>query len=116
MSRTFKTKWFAKVATKAGITDMELCLAIAEAEKGQADDLGGGGVKKRLNRNEHRSIVLMKGRARWIYAYLFAKKDRENITPDELVEFRKLAKIYANATEVEIRQLLANQALSEICL
>lgn len=115
MLRVFKTRWFAKAATKAGIMDAELCEAITEAEKGQADDLGGGVLKKRLNRNEHRSIILMKGGNRWIYAYLFAKKDRQNIEPHELGEFRKLAKIYAAATEPEFKKLLADKALTEIC-
>lgn len=115
MGRTFKTRWFAKAAMKAGIADIELCMAIEEAKKGQADDLGGGVLKKRLNRNEHRSIILMKGGDRWIYAYLFAKKDRANIEKDELADFRKLAKFYAAATEAEIKTLLDDKALTEIC-
>ena len=40
--------------------------------------------KKRLNRNDHRSIVLAKGGRFWVYAYLFAKKDRANIGDGEL--------------------------------
>ncbi len=74
--RTFKTPWFAKAVAKARIKDDELCEAIAEVMKGQGDDLGGGVFKKRLNRNMHRSIILAKGRRSWVYAYLFAKKDR----------------------------------------
>lgn len=44
---------------------------------GQADDLGGGVFKKRLNDNMHRSIVLAKAGEFWVFAYLFAKKDRD---------------------------------------
>lgn len=40
----------------------------------QADDLGGGVFKKRLNKNMHRSIVQTKGGRHWIFAYLAAKK------------------------------------------
>ena len=43
--------------------------------RGQADDLGGGVFKKRLNDNMHRSIVLAKGGRHWVFAYLFAKKE-----------------------------------------
>ncbi len=55
--------------------------------KGKADDLGGGVFKKRLDRNRHRSIILAKGRHYWVYAYLFAKKDRSNIDESELARF-----------------------------
>src|ERR1700693_2985771 len=100
--RAFRTAWFSKAARKAGITDLELCEAIGEVMKGQADDLGGGVFKKRLNRNMHRSIVLAKGRRYWVYAYLFAKNDRANIGDDELRAFRNLADLYAGKTDVEI--------------
>ncbi|MGD0961087.1 MAG: type II toxin-antitoxin system RelE/ParE family toxin, partial [Methylomonas sp.] len=53
-SRIFKTAWFAKSAKKAHITYEELCLAIQQVMLGQADDLGGGVFKKRLNNNRHR--------------------------------------------------------------
>ena len=58
--RVFKTMHFAKTAKKADIKDKELCEAIQVVIKGQADDLGGGVFKKRLNKNLHRSIILAK--------------------------------------------------------
>lgn len=64
---------------------------------GHADDLGGGVFKKRLNDNMHRSIVLAKGGRIWVYEYLFAKKDRDNIEDGELAAFRLLAKGYAGS-------------------
>ncbi|MDR6643848.1 hypothetical protein J2X57_003081 [Luteibacter sp. 1214] len=72
--RVFKTAWFAKMAKKHLISDSELRNAALEVMRGQADDLGGGVFKKRLNRNMHRSIVVAKGRRYWIFAYLFAKR------------------------------------------
>ena len=83
--------------------------------QGQADDLGGGVFKKRLNDNMHRSIILAKAGKHWIYAYLFAKKDRENITPNELTAFKKLAKDYASAGEDKIAALIRDKELLEIC-
>ncbi len=91
-ARTFKTAWFAKAARKALIDDAELCRAIAEVRKGQADDLGGGVFKKRLDKNSRRSIILARGGAHWAYEFLFAKKDRDNIDDRELAAFRKLAR------------------------
>ena len=114
-ARAFKTAWFAKAARKALIDDDELCEAIAEVRRGQADDLGGGVFKKRLNKNRHRSIILAKGRRYWVYAYLFAKKDRANIDEDELRAFRKLADLYAGKTDVGIEKELKAKELVEIC-
>ena len=88
-ARAFKTAWFAKAARKALIDDAELCEAIAEVRKGQADDLGG--------------------------AYLLAKKDRANIDDDELKAFRKLADLCAAKTDVEIGKELEAKELVEIC-
>ena len=82
---------------------------------GQADDLGGGVYKKRLNNNMHRSIILAKGGIYWIYEYLFAKKDLGNIADDELAGFRLLAKSYATLTHLQIEHLLADKDLLEIC-
>lgn len=113
--RVFKTAWFAKEARKAKITDDELCRAINQVMQGQADDLGGGVYKKRLNDNMHRSIIVAKAGLHWIYAYLYAKKDRESIAPDELAAFKKLAKDYSSAGDAKIVALLIEKELLEIC-
>jgi hypothetical protein len=113
--RVFKTAWFAKETRKAKISDVDLCRAMQQVIQGQADDLGGGVFKKRLNDNMHRSIILAKAGKHWIYAYLFAKKDRENITSNELTAFKKLAKDYASAGEDMLAALLEENELLEIC-
>lgn len=113
--RVFKTKWFTREAKARKIADSELCDAINELLQGQGDDLGGGVWKKRLNKNLDRSIVLAKGGSRWIYAYLFEKKDRANIEEDELKAFKKLAKDYEKASDEQIKDLLKSKELTEIC-
>ena len=113
--RAFKTAPFSKAARKARIQDDDLCAALREVMRGQADDLGGGVFKKRLDRNRSRSIILAKGGRYWIYAYLFAKKDRANITDAELQDFRTLAKAYATLNETQIDRLLRDTDLTEIC-
>jgi hypothetical protein len=113
--RAFKTAWFTKAARKSLINDKELCEAIAQVRLGQADDLGGGVFKKRLDKNRHRSIILAKGRRYWVYAYLFAKQGRANIDEDELMAFRKLADLYSGKTDVEIERELKAKELVEIC-
>jgi hypothetical protein len=113
--RTFKTAWFSKAARKALIPDQELCEAMEQVRKGQADDLGGGVFKKRLDKNRHRSIIVAKGRRYWVYAYLFAKKDRDNITSADLVAFRNMADFYASMTDEAIAIALDEKDLMEIC-
>ncbi len=113
--RAFKTSWFAKAARKAHIGDEELCSAILQIIQGQTDDLGGGVFKKRLRKNQYRSIILANAGSFWVYEYLFAKQDRANIDDDELIEFRKLAKIYGTLTPKQVNRLLQDQDWTEIC-
>lgn len=113
--RTFKTAWFTKAARKARIADEELCDAIRQVRLGQADDLGGGVFKKRLDRNRHRSIILATSGRLWIYEYLFAKKDRANISARDLDDFRTLAKSYAALSGTMLARLLVDEDLVEIC-
>ena len=113
--KIFKVAWFAKAAKKAHIADEELCEAIKDVMLGQADDLGGGVFKKRLNNNMHRSIILAKGGQYWIFQYLFAKSDRENIDDEELLGFRKLAKVYEKLSAEKVKELQDDGELTEIC-
>lgn len=112
--RLFKTAWFAKAAKKAHISDKALSKAIHQVALGQADDLGGGVFKKRLNDNMHRSIVLAKAGEFWVFAYLFAKKDRANIDDDELLAFRRLADLYRRKTQADLEAEIETGALLEI--
>lgn len=113
--RAFKTRWFNKAASKAKIKDTDLCKAINEVAKGKADDLGGGVYKKRLNQNRHRSIIVAKGKHYWVYEFLYAKKDMDNISDQELENFRLLAKAYSSLDEQQLKELLQKQMLVEIC-
>lgn len=112
--RLFKTKRFAILAAKAWIGDDELREAFAEMLNGQADNLGGGVWKKRLNANRHRSIVLAKGGDYWVYQFLYAKKDQSNISQAELIGFRKMSKTYQALTETQVQFLLDSKEFTEI--
>ena len=63
----------------------------------------------------HRSIIVAKAGRHWIYAFLYAKKDRENIAADELAAFKKLAKDYSSASDAKIATLINDEELLEIC-
>lgn len=113
--RVFKTAWFSRAARKALIADDELCSAIRQVMLGQADDLGGGVFKKHLRKNLYRSIIVARGGRYWVYAYLFAKKDRANIEEDDLARFRKIAKAYETLTEQQVDELIEECSWMEIC-
>ena len=115
MERVFKTSWFTKAARKAHITDDELCSAIRQVMLGQVDDLGGGVFKKRVGKNQYRSIILARTGHYWIYEYLFAKQDRANIEDNELSEFRRLVKVYAGLTIHQVNKLIRENDWMEIC-
>lgn len=99
---------------KARISNKAFSKAISQVAVGQADDLGGGVFKKRLNDNMHRSIVLAKAREFWVFAYLFVKKARANIDDDELLAFRKLADLYRGKAKADLEAELEIGALLEI--
>ncbi|VVQ36776.1 hypothetical protein PS943_04972 [Pseudomonas fluorescens] len=112
--RLFKTKRFSMQVGKAWIDDDELREAFTEMLNGQADNLGGGVWKKRLNVNRHRSIVLAKGSGYWVYQFLYAKKDQSNISQADLIGFRKMAKTYEGLTELQVQYLLDTKEFMEI--
>lgn len=116
VTRVFKTAWFNKHAKKADIQDRELCEAAKDLMQGIWDaDLGGSVYKKRLNENRHRSILLTKTGAYWIFTYLFSKADRENISKDELNAFKKLSKDYSKLSAEQLNIQLQSEDLMEIC-
>ncbi len=110
----FKTAWFARKARAAGIEDADLCEAVAELNRGRGDDLGGNVWKKRLDKNSKRGIVINKIGDFWVFVYLFAKSDRENIDERELKDFKKLARDYGKANVFDIDRLLESKELVEI--
>jgi RelE toxin of RelE / RelB toxin-antitoxin system len=50
-TRIYKNRWFAKFASREGISDVTLVAAIDRADRGLIDgDLGGGLIKQRVAR------------------------------------------------------------------
>jgi hypothetical protein len=113
--RVFKTSWFSKAARSAGITNGDLCKAAKQLMDGQGDDLGGNVWKKRLDRNTKRGLVLNKVGRRWIFVFLFAKSDMDNIGDIDLKKFKRLAKDYGSKTSGDIDALVDLRELLEIC-
>jgi hypothetical protein len=119
--RIFKTKPFARFASKEGIDDAALVEAVRRAERGMFDaDLGGGVIKQRIARRGQgksggfRSIVLFRAVHRAFFVYGFAKSARSNIRDDELAAFRRLAQELLALDDASIRAALANETIMEV--
>jgi len=119
--QTFKTKWLARFARHEGITDKSLDEAIERAERGMIDaDLGGGLIKQRVARpgqgrsGGYRTIVAYRSKGRAVFLYGFAKNERDNIDPDQLLSLREIAAAWLAADAAKIQQALDDGALQEV--
>ena len=119
--RVFKNTWFQRFARKERIADAALCDAVARAEKGQIDaDLGGSVLKQRVARpgagrsGGYRLILLFRAGDRALFAYGFAKSDRDNIGDDELAAFRQLAAEVLALSAEQIDALVAAGRFMEV--
>ena len=119
--QVFKNKWFARFARQTGIGDRDLCEVIERAERGLIDaDLGGSVMKQRIARpNEgrsggFRSIIVFRQDERAFFVFGFAKSGRDNITADELTEFRALAQQYLRLTAAQIQAAIEAEKIIEV--
>ena len=119
--RVFRTKVFDRFARRERITDDVLIEAVDRAERGLVDaDLGGGVIKQRVARpgqgrsGGYRTIILLRSGTRAVFAYGFAKKDRDNIGRDELEALRALADELLNYDDAVIERAVAENALIEV--
>lgn len=112
--RFFKTRAFTKLAARAEISDEVLLKAAADLLEGKGDNLGGNVWKKRLNKNMHRSIVVEKAGDWWIFVFMYAKKDRDNLDQAEERAFKLLAKQYERMTSAQLDDQIAKKELLEI--
>ena len=119
--RVFKTKWFARFAKREQITNKCLCEAIERAERGLIDaDLGGGLIKQRVARSGqgksggYRTLVAYRSKHRAIFIYGFAKSERENIRPDELISFRRAGGYWLSVDPATISKGQDDGAIQEV--
>lgn len=119
--RIFKTKWLAHFARRERIADAGLAEAVARAARGLVDaDLGGGIVKQRIARagrgrsGGYRTLIAYRAGDRAVFLYAFAKSERENIAPDELLTLRELGAAWLAADAQKITRALKDNVLQEI--
>jgi len=121
--RIFKTRWLARFSRREGIDDGSLREAIERAERGLIDaDLGGGLIKQRVARRGqgrsggYRMVVGYRVKDRAVFLLGFAKNERENIEPDELLSLKETAEKWLSATEAKLQMEVELGNLQEIDL
>jgi hypothetical protein len=119
--RIFKTKWFRRYARRERIADDSLREAITRAERGLVDaDLGGGSNKQRVARagqgrsGGYRMLAAYRLGERAVFLYGFAKGERENIDPDELLTLREIGTEWLAADAEQVARALKEDALQEV--
>jgi hypothetical protein len=119
--RIFKTKWLVRFARRERISDRSLKEAIERATRGLVDaDLGGGIIKQRVARQGqgraggYRMLVAYRAGARAVFLYAFAKNERENIDPGELLTLREIGAAWLAANTTQIDTALDQGILQEV--
>ena len=119
--RIYKTKWLAKFAKSEQIKDVHLREAIDRAEKGLIDaDLAGGLIKQRVARmgqgrsGGFRTVIAYKAGERAVFIYAFAKNERENLSPNELMDFRRIGKLWLETSTENMLEKIKDGLIEEI--
>jgi hypothetical protein len=119
--RIFKDRQFNKWASKEGITDKLLRVAVAEMEEGLVDaDLGGNVYKKRValqgrgKRGGARTLLAYRIGKKAFFMYGFAKNELDNIDSKELKALKQLAAIQLGWNEEQLALALQHEKLFEV--
>jgi hypothetical protein len=119
--RIYKNMWFAKFARKEKIDDNALCDAVRRATEGLIDaDLGSGLIKQRIAREGggksagYRTLIFFRSGERAIFVAGFAKSDKANLNAEELMGFRKAAKLALAVSQDQIDTAVRAGQLTEI--
>ena len=110
-----------RYARRERITDRSLREAIECAGRGTIDaDLGGGIIKQRVGRSGqgrsggYRMLIAHRAGTRAVFLYAFAKNERENIDPDELLTLREIGATWLAANARRIAEALEEGILQEV--
>jgi hypothetical protein len=98
-----------------------LCEAVARADGGLIDaDLGCGVIKQRVARpgegrsGGYRTLIFFRMGTRVVFAFGFAKNDRDNIGAEDERIFRSTAKLTLGLSDAEIDALVQAGKLEEV--
>ena len=115
--RVFAFKAFVRFVRRLHISD-ETIWRVVHAPYDA--DLGGGLYKYRISRPGEgasgggRVLIALRTGQRAVLMFAWEKKDMENIKPNELREYRELAKIYLGFTGLQMDELVKKKVVVEI--
>ena len=114
-------RWVARFIRRERLSGSSLRVAVERADKGLVDaDLGGGLVKLRVAREGqgrsggYRMLLAYRVGDRAVFLYGFAKSERDNIEPDELLTLREVAAFWLAADAHEIEAAVETGKLLEV--
>jgi hypothetical protein len=117
----YKNRWFAKFASREGISDAALVAAVEQANSGLIDaDLGGGLIKQRVAREGsgksggYRALLFFRHEDRAVFAFGFAKSSKANLNAVELRTYKQAAKIVLALTQAQIDTEVREERLFEV--
>lgn len=117
----YLSKVFSRLARRGGLTDVHICQAVAEMNKGLIDaNLGAGLFKKRIaipgqgKRGSWRTLLGFQTGKKAFFLYLFSKSSRDNIEHDEMKALKSLTKYYLTLKPSEIKAALHCGELKEV--
>jgi len=116
-TRIYKNRWFAKYASREGISDAALIAAVDQANSGLIDaDLGAGLIKQRIARDGggksggYRTLVFFRYEER----AGFAKSSKANLNADEMRTYKLAAKIVLALTQAQVDTEVGEGRLFEV--
>ncbi|MBW6487133.1 MAG: type II toxin-antitoxin system RelE/ParE family toxin [Syntrophobacterales bacterium] len=117
----YRSKAFTRLARREGLTDLEVCQAVAEMNAGLSDaNLGAGLFKKRIampgqgKRGSWRALLGFQAGKKAFFLYLFPKNSRDNIEDNEMKALKRLTRYYLTLKPDEIKTALQCGELSEV--
>jgi len=118
----YKTRPFARIAARAGLTEAALKKSAEEMSLGLIHaDLGDFVFKQRValpgrgQRGGGRIVVVVSPREdRYIFVHCYLAKDRDNLAPGEETAFRELGRLYLNLSGADMEAAVMNGLLEEI--
>ncbi|MDY6974676.1 MAG: type II toxin-antitoxin system RelE/ParE family toxin [Pseudomonadota bacterium] len=119
--RIYKLKWFKKWASKEGLSDSLLKLAIEEIKQGLVDaDLGANVYKKRVpllgqgKSGSLRTLIAFQVNNKAFFIYGFSKSTRSNISVKEMKSLKLLAKELLNYSEEKLKRAIDSGSIEEV--
>lgn len=119
--RIFKTKLFHQWSKKIGLDDKELYKAATEIVCGSYEaKLGGYLYKKRIkygNKGKSgslRTIIAFKYIDKAFFIYGFKKNYQDNLTKNELIQFKQMANKFFSHDDQQLQNLILNKIIFEV--